>query len=389
MLDTSKDARVQFIHHEVNSIKKQLENLESTLVTFYDTPENAFKKLLSKHTIAEVFANKDYEPYVLDRDRKIRQLLEKHSIRFHLLKDQVIFEGQEVLKQDGTPFKVFTPYKRAWLSLLTGNTYKYSDSSTPSHGFVKTDPKPMISLESMGFERFPYNYPERTADTNVISNYDKFRDYPAMKGTTKLGLHLRFGTVSIRNMVNLAVKENETWLNELIWREFYSSILQHFPHVVTRAFNPKYDRIPWLNDENSFKKWCEGKTGYPIVDAGMRQLNETGYMHNRVRMITASFLTKHLLIDWKWGEAYFAARLLDYELASNNGGWQWAAGTGTDAQPYFRVFNPESQAEKFDPEEKYIRQWVHEYGTSDYPKPMVDHKFARNRAIDTYKKAVS
>ncbi len=388
-LENPKDARVQFIHNEIFDIKAQLEMHESSMHVFYGKPEQVFIKLLSDYKIAEVFANKDYEPYALERDQRVRKMLEDNGVRMHLSKDHVIFDGSEVVKRDGTPFRVFTPYKRAWLSQLNGGLKQLDTATVSFEKFLKIAPKPMISLSDMGFEKFEFKYPARSVDNEVISKYDKTRDFPAKNGTSRLGLHLRFGTISIREMVAVAIKTNDTWQNELIWREFYSSILQHFPHVVQRAFNSKYDRIPWINNEHDFLKWCEGKTGYPIVDAGMRELNETGYMHNRVRMITASFLTKHLLIDWRWGEAYFAAKLLDFELASNNGGWQWAAGTGTDAQPYFRVFNPDSQTEKFDHEKKYIRKWVPEYGTSAYPKPMIDHKAARLRAIETYKRALA
>ena len=253
--------------------------------------------------------------------------------------------------------------------------------------FLQLDPLPSMSLNELRFESSNISFPSSRPNLEVISNYHKKRDFPGINSTTRLGVHFRFGTVSIRALTELAIKSSEVWLNELIWRDFYSAVLQHFPYVVDQEFNKKYRVIPWKNDENDFSKWCEGKTGYPIVDAGMRELNQTGFMHNRVRMIVASFLTKHLLIDWRWGEAYFAAKLLDFELASNNGGWQWAAGTGTDAQPYFRVFNPASQMEKFDKNHSYVKRWIPELGTAAYPNPVVDHKMARNRAIEVFKKA--
>jgi len=387
-LENKKDARIEFIHQEILQIKKKLEKHNSSLAIFHDTPKNVFKHIHDKYDIKHVFANKDYEPFALQRDQEIKEFLSDQNIDLHLFKDHIIFEGKEVLKQDGTPYKVFTPFKKLWLNKFTEANLRNTDPIDFDQ-FIKQDPLPEKSLSDLGFENSEIKIPPKEPSLEIIDQYDQKRDFPAINGTTRLGIHLRFGTVSIRKMVKLANKNNQTWLNELIWREFYSAILQHFPHVTKEAFNKKYDKIPWRNDEAEFKKWCEGKTGFPIVDAGMRQLNQIGYMHNRVRMITASFLTKHLLIDWRWGEAYFANKLLDYELASNNGGWQWAAGTGTDAQPYFRVFNPESQTKKFDPKLDYIKEWVPEINSRSYPEPMVNHKQARLRAIETYKRAIS
>jgi deoxyribodipyrimidine photo-lyase len=388
-LESVKDARVEFIHREISRIKSTLEKHGSTLQIYHDTPDNVFRKLLSQYRIDAVFANRDYEPYALERDKNIRDLLADHHIRFHTFKDHLIFEDKEILKQDGTPFKVFTPYKKVWLQHFEAQLPNVDASDIRFENFVKTDPSSAPSLDMLGFEATGLPFPSNDIDLELIQKYDQQRDYPAKNGTTRLGVHLRFGTVSIRKLAILAKKHNETWLSELIWREFYSSVLQHFPYVISSAFNRKYENIQWRNNEEEFQKWCRGVTGFPIVDAGMRELNQTGYMHNRVRMITASFLTKHLLIDWRWGEMYFAHKLLDFELASNNGGWQWAAGTGTDAQPYFRVFNPESQTEKFDPKYEYIKKWIPEFGTNAYPHPIVDHKLARLRAIETYKKAIS
>ncbi len=387
-LEEKKDARVEFIHQEILQIKHKLEQHNSSLAIFHDTPKNVFKNLHDQYDIKKVFANKDYEPYAIQRDKEIQKFLSDQKIDLHLFKDHIIFEGKEILKQDGTPYKVFTPFKKLWLNKFNEINLG-STQSIHFDRFLKIDPLKEISLDDLGFVHSEIEIPAKEPNVQIIDDYDRKRDFPAINGTTRLGIHLRFGTVSIRKMVKLAKKHNQTWLNELIWREFYSAILQHFPHVTKEAFNKKYNKIPWRNDETEFKKWCEGKTGFPIVDAGMRQLNQTGYMHNRVRMITASFLTKHLLIDWRWGEAYFANKLLDYELASNNGGWQWAAGTGTDAQPYFRVFNPESQTQKFDPKLDYIKKWVPEINSTSYPEPMVNHKQARNRAIETYKQAIS
>jgi deoxyribodipyrimidine photo-lyase len=388
-LESAKDPRVEFIHREITRIKAKLERHGSTLKLYHDTPENVFSSLLNQYKIAGVFTNKDYEPYALERDNRIKDLLAEHGISFNSFKDHLIFEGQEVLKQDGAPFKVFTPYKRVWQQHFEALPTRDVSSEIMFENFIKSEPSLAPTLEMLGFEETGLLFPSDDIDLDLIRKYDQQRDYPAKNGTSRLGVHLRFGTISIRKLAALAKKQNETWLNELIWREFYSSVLQHFPYVISTAFNRKYENIPWRNKEEEFHKWCSGTTGFPIVDAGMRELNQSGYMHNRVRMITASFLTKHLLIDWRWGELYFAHKLLDFELASNNGSWQWVAGTGTDAQPYFRVFNPESQTEKFDPKYEYIKKWVPEFGTSAYPPPMVDHKMARLRAIETYKKAIS
>lgn len=387
-LESNSDARVQFIFEEIRKIKVVLEEYESTLLVFYDTPENVFIQLQKEFDIRAVFANRDYEPKTIERDKLISDLLSKNNVKLHLFKDHVIFEGKELVKQDGTPYKVFTPFKKLWLEKYE-NLQIRVDHHLVSEKFYRTRPAPLHDLSSMGFEKSNFRIPNKEVNLEKIKNYDQTRDFPGIEGTSRLGIHLRFGTLSIRKMAQIAHRHNKTWLNELIWREFYSAILQHFPKVTTEAFNRKYNYIPWRNDEKEFISWCKGRTGYPLVDAGMRELNQTGYMHNRVRMVVASFLTKHLLIDWRWGEAYFANKLLDFELASNNGGWQWAAGTGTDAQPYFRVFNPHSQAQKFDPDLKYIKKWVPEIETLSYPQPIVDHKQARLRAIETYRAAIS
>ena len=388
-LNEKTDARIQFILDQVVSLKERLEEDESTLEIFHGQPDEVFKKLIEGYNIKEVYANKDYEPSAISRDRMIIDLLQAKRIPFYHFKDQVVFEGSEILKQDGTPFKVFSAFKRVWMQKLEISKEWEKTTKVDFNNFLKTKPAKNFDLKDLGFQPSSIEIPGKVVSDQLIKNYDKTRDFPALNGTSRLGIHLRFGTISIRRKVAEAKQLNPTFLNELIWREFYSAILQHFPHVVDRAFNKKYDLIPWKNDPAQFELWCKGKTGFPIVDAGMRELNQSGYMHNRVRMIVASFLTKHLLIDWRWGEAYFAAKLLDYELASNNGGWQWAAGTGTDAQPYFRVFNPESQAQKFDQNKEYIKKWVPELETSSYPAPMVDHKSARQRAIETYKTFVS
>jgi deoxyribodipyrimidine photo-lyase len=317
-----------------------------------------------------------------------KKILEEKGAAFKTYKDQVIFEKEEVMKDDGKPYTIFTPYSRKWKSKLEDSTLKSYSIEKHFDSFKKTAPLPLPSLLDIGFQETDFSFPERLVKQSIVEQYDKQRNFPAIAGTTKLSVHLRFGTVSIRKLAQVALKKNETWLNELIWRDFYHQILWHFPHVQTKAFKPAYDKIEWRNNEKEFAAWCEGKTGYPIVDAGMRELNATGFMHNRVRMITASFLTKHLLIDWRWGEAYFAKKLLDFDLAANNGGWQWAASSGCDAAPYFRVFNPQLQTEKFDPKLEYIKKWVAEFGTEKYPKPIVEHKLARERVLKVYKEAL-
>ncbi len=382
------DARVQFIYNRLIVIDEGIRKKGGALLVKYGRPEEVFKELVKNYNISAVFTNRDYEPYAIQRDQKLRQLLVNAGIPFYDFKDQVIFEKDEVVKQDGGPYTVYTPYSRRWLEMFGQTDIKTFPSEGKAGRYVKPDSDKMPGLEEIGFKEQEITVPEFDISADLIKNYAKTRDLPAVDGTSRIGPHLRFGTVSIRKVVQKAADYEPTYLKELIWREFFMQILYHFPKVVDHNFKSAYDNIPWNNDEKQFKQWCDGKTGYPMVDAGMRQLNETGYMHNRVRMVTASFLCKHLLIDWRWGEAYFAEKLLDYELSSNNGNWQWAAGTGCDAAPYFRVFNPASQQEKFDPDMKYIKRWVPEFGSEQYPKPIVDHKMARERAINSYKKAL-
>ncbi|MCB0546414.1 MAG: deoxyribodipyrimidine photo-lyase [Phaeodactylibacter sp.] len=400
-LEDKKDARVEFIHDTIQEMQGELKSLDSSMVVQYGSPIEVWKALLETYDIGAVYTNRDYEPYAIKRDDEVSKLLEEMGVPMHVFKDHVVFEKGEVLKSDGDPYTVFTPYSRKWKEKLESRMEKWpgeaGEAGSISYflkpyptedyfgNFLPLQEQPVPALGEMGFENTDIDIPSKTVSRGLIRNYDKTRNIPGIDGTSRLGIHFRFGTISIREKAWRARQLNETFLNELIWRDFYAMILAHFPHVVERSFREKYDYIQWRNNEEEFKKWCEGKTGYPIVDAGMRQLNQTGYMHNRVRMITASFLTKHLLIDWRWGEAYFAKKLLDYDLASNNGGWQWASGSGTDAAPYFRIFNPYSQQEKFDKDLKYVKEWVPEYGTSAYPKPIVDHKMARERCLETYK----
>lgn len=384
-LDNPHDARVGFIHDAILSLQDSLTELGSSLLVLIGDPVKIFEKL-NPHT---VYTNHDYERYAIGRDEKVRAILDAKGINLFTYKDQVIFEKKEIVKDNDEPYTIFTPYSRKWRAMLNDFYYRPYPTERYRKNFLKTKPLPIPTLAEIGFQPSTIDFPERAIRVSIIKKYDETRDIPSLKGTTRLSVHLRFGTVSVRKLIGIAKKNNDTWLKELIWRDFYAMILFNFPHVEKGSFKPAFDRIQWRNNEAEFERWCNGTTGYPIVDAGMRELNATGFMHNRVRMITASFLTKHLLIDWRWGEAYFAKQLLDYDLASNNGGWQWAAGTGCDASPYFRVFSPPLQTEKFDPDLKYIRHWIRELDDlSKYPLPVVDHKFARDRAIKTYRKAL-
>ncbi|MDX2305044.1 MAG: deoxyribodipyrimidine photo-lyase [Microscillaceae bacterium] len=392
-LEDRADRRVEFIHHAIQELKTQLRAWDSDIRVEYGKPLEIFKKLTEEFPVAAVYTNHDYEPYALQRDKEVSEFLHAQSIPFHSYKDQCIFEKKEVLSGQNTVYTVFTPYSRKWKDKLNDfyiksyPTEKYfANLLKKGHSALSLE---LISLEAMNFKALGEPFPDKELRDEIIQNYAEKRNFPAIQGTTRLSVHLRFGTVSIRKLVQKALPLNENWLNELIWRDFYMMILSQFPHVADRSFKPDYDRIPWRNDPEGFAAWCQGRTGYPIVDAGMRELNATGFMHNRVRMITASFLTKHLLIDWRWGEAYFAKKLLDFDLSANNGGWQWAASSGCDAAPYFRIFNPTAQTEKFDPKLQYIKHWIPELNQFSYPKPIVEHKFARERALKTYKEALN
>ncbi|APU70283.1 cryptochrome/photolyase family protein [Christiangramia flava] len=385
------DARVSFIFERLQSMRNTLqEEHGSSVAMYHGTPEKIFKQLLKEHAVQKVFTNRDYEPYAKERDEKIRKILEKEAVEFCDFKDQVIFEKDEITKQDGDPYVVYTPYKNTWISKFNNTDLEFHYTSRYTNNYIQNSRLPNLTLADIGFKKSSIEVPDYQVTPGLVKDYEKTRNFPAKEGTSRLGPHLRFGTVSVRQMVREANKQrNKTFLEELVWREFFMQILFHYPETVTDAFRKKYDSINWRNNKKEFEKWKKGETGYPIVDAGMRQLNQTGYMHNRIRMVVGSFLCKHLLIDWRWGEAYFAEKLLDYEMSSNVGNWQWVAGSGVDAAPYFRIFNPESQVEKFDKDKAYIKEWVKEYGTDDYPEPMVVHKEARERALETYKKAVS
>lgn len=378
------DPRISFIYSKLYELNNQLRPFSSGIKILKNTPVEAFRQLLDSFQIKAVFANNDYEPYAIHRDLQVSKLLNEYQIPFNLYKDQVIFEKHEIVKADGSPYIVFTPYKNKWLENF-GKHVISTNHMVEWSSFAKNDEK-FPSLEQLGFE--PSSISVKPFNITEIYNYAQLRDTPGADATSYLGPHLRFGTISIRQIFSKLTSIHQVFANELIWREFFMQILFHFPHEVEHNFKPAYDGIKWQNNSRDFERWCNGTTGYALVDAGMRQLNATGYMHNRVRMVTASFLCKHLLIDWRWGEAYFAQKLLDFELASNIGNWQWAAGTGCDAAPYFRVFNPVEQQKKFDKDFRYILKWVPEFRTSNYPQPMVDHKIARQRAIQVYKEGI-
>lgn len=388
-LDNKEDKRVTFIYQTLEAMQKEFRQLGSDFFVAYDKPIDVWKNLIQKYNIAEVYTNHDYEPYAIQRDKEIETFLKKHNIPFKTYKDQVIFEKKEILTGQNTIYTIFTPYSKTWREKCND----FYLSSYPNKKYFKNllsfEAHKLPSYKEIGFVETDHDFPSETVKDKLIEDYEETRNYPALHGTSRLGIHLRFGTVSIRALARKALQKSDTWLSELIWRDFYHQILWNFPHVGKgQAFKPAYDNIQWRNNEKEFELWCQGKTGYPLVDAGMHELNETGFMHNRVRMVVASFLAKHLLIDWRWGEAYFAEKLLDYDLAANNGGWQWSAGSGNDAAPYFRVFNPTAQAEKFDKKGEYIKKWVPELNSMHYPEPIVDHKFARERCLKAYKKAL-
>ncbi len=386
----SGDARVSFIQHSLGLINSELEKFETAIQVLTGDITSVFSHLLEKYNIHTVYINHDYEPYALERDAMVQQMLKAKGVNSVTLKDQVIFEKDEVVKPSGEPYTVFTPYSRKWLQKFRESTDRIQvyNSEDYLHNFAKCLPVQTPELTVNEDLQAQHSFKLFDINKGDLKDYDKTRDYPSLDSTSRASMHLRFGTVSIRQLVAKAAVTNTTWLNEFIWREFFMQILWHFPYVVNEPFRPKYRFINWINDDKNFNAWCNGLTGYPLVDAGMRELNTTGFMHNRIRMITASFLVKHLLISWQWGEAYFAAKLLDFELSSNNGNWQWAAGTGCDAAPYFRIFNPLTQAERFDPENIYIKKWVPEYGTPAYTKPVVDHNYARVRCLEAYKTAI-
>ena len=389
-LEDKKDRRVEFIHTALALMQKQLMPLGTSLQVFYEFPGKVFSDLFEKYEIKNIFTNHDYEPYALERDASIEKLGKKYGVPLQTFKDHVIFEKDEINKEDGKPYTIFTPYANKWKNKLTDHQLKPYPTEKYFNNFLQQEITEIPSLNRIGFQKTDQPFPAKQPSDQVIRQYTERRNFPAFEnGTSKVGVHLRFGTISIRQLALQAKELNTTYLNELIWRDFYQMILWHFPQVGKgKSFKPVYEMIEWRNKEDEFTKWCDGMTGYPIVDAGMRELNKTGFMHNRVRMITASFLIKHLLIDWRWGEAYFANKLLDFDLASNNGGWQWASSSGCDAAPYFRIFNPSLQTEKFDKNHLYIKKWVPEYQELSYPRPIVVHELARKRVLEVYSKAL-
>lgn len=386
-LSDKEDRRLTFIHQELLKLNLELSKRGTSILVLHDKVASVFKLLLKKYHVKAVYINHDYEPDAISRDEEVRKYLSENGIELHTFKDQVIFEKSDIMKSDGTPYTVFTPYAKRWKEKYSKTEIIEYPSQDHLSGCLKIENQAIPFLEDIGFKNTTLDFSEINISEKLIKNYTETRNIPSLQGTSQVSPYLRFGTISVRQLVKLAIKWNDTWLNELIWREFFMMILFHFPYVVQGSFKKKYDRIQWRNNEAEFKAWCRGETGYPIIDAGMRQLNESGLMHNRIRMITAGFLCKHLLIDWRWGEAYFAQKLLDYELSSNNGNWQWAAGSGCDAAPYFRIFNPISQTLKFDPKHVYIKNWIKDF-RPDYIHPIVDHDFARNRALETYKRCL-
>lgn len=385
------DARVSFIYDTLQEMRNTIQKkYDSSIGIYFGEPKDIFFELINKFNVDSVFTNTDYEPYAKQRDEEINKFFAKKGVEFFMFKDQVIFEKNEIVKKDGNPYVVYTPYKNTWKENFDIDKLKIHYTSDYLSNLYKNSRLPNVSLKDIGFKTSQQKIHDYNVNPTLIENYEETRDFPAKDGTSRLGPYLRFGLVSIRKMIKKAIaQENEVFWSELIWREFFMQILWHFPNTTKKSFKSKYDRIEWRNNENEFKAWCEGKTGYPLVDAGMRELNATGYMHNRVRMLVGSFLCKHLLIDWRWGEAYFAEKLHDYEMASNVGNWQWVSGSGVDAAPYFRIFNPTTQIKKFDKELKYIKKWVPEHEELTYVKPIVEHKFARERCLKVYKKALN
>ena len=387
LLENKSDKRVDFIVQTLQTLNSFLKSKNKGIKIFKGKPLEIYKKLTENYEIEAVYCNEDYEPYAIKRDQEIADFLNSKNIAFHQFKDQVIFHKDEIVKADKKPYTVYTPYSKLWLNEFQKIDLQGFPSEKKLDNLLDI-PFEELKIEDIGFQKTDLAFEVPEADLHIIKTYEETRNFPAVKGTTQLGVHLRFGTISVRKLAKIAKENNLTFLKELIWREFFMQILYHFPKVVNHSFKSKYDAIPWENNPEFLEKWKAGKTGFPIVDAGMRELNATGFMHNRVRMITASFLIKHLLTDWRIGEAYFAEKLMDYDLSANNGNWQWCASSGCDAAPYFRIFNPDEQQKKFDPDFKYIKKWIPEFGTKYYPKPIVEHKKAREKVLKVYKEAL-
>ena len=385
---SEEDRRVCLLYDRLEALNKDLSLINKKIQILYGKPVDVFTDLLKTHDIDAVYINTDYEPYATDRDEKISKIAQKNNTSFESLKDQVIFEKDEILSDTGNPYVVYSPYMRKWVSKFRISlTAKYDSESLLDNLSTISDVDELTSLEQMGFKHVNYNLKEPDLSVESLKNYEDSRNFPYQEGTINLSVHLRFGFLSVRELAKVAYQYSETLLKELIWRSFFCQILWRHPHVVNSCFKTKFENLDWSQDHHLFLKWKRGVTGYPIVDAGMRELFETGYMHNRVRMVTASFLVKNLGIDWRLGEAYFASMLMDYDLASNNGNWQWVAGTGCDSAPYFRVFNPVSQQEKFDGNFEYCRKWLPEMDENGkyVVEKVVDVKRSRLEAIARYK----
>ena len=383
------DHRLNYINNILDGLNKKLSKNKKKIYIYKGDPIEIISKLIIKLKIKEIYLNKDYEPYARDRDDKIEKLCVANNVSYNSFKDHVIFEEDQIVKKDGTPYVVYTPYSRKWIEKFQSNQVDSYPSELNLDGLLDSDKIREVNY-LMDFEKNIINPKTYKLDKDLIDKYEETRNYPALDSTSRIGVNLRFGTVSTRKIVKTSSeRSNNTFLKELIWREFFIQILWHFPHTTEKPFKEKYERIEWRYNMDDFKLWCDGKTGYPIVDAGMNQLNKTGFMHNRLRMVVGSFLCKHLLIDWRLGEKYFADKLFDYEQASNVGNWQWVAGCGVDAAPYFRIFNPEEQQKKFDKELQFIKKWIPNYNKDNYINKIVNHKFARERCLNTYKKALN
>ena len=383
------DHRLNYINNVLDDLNKRLSENKKKIYTYKGDPIDIISKLIIKLKIKEIYLNKDYEPYARDRDDKIEKLCMANNVSYNSFKDHVIFEEDQIVKKDGTPYVVYTPYSKKWIEKFQSNQVDSYPSELNLDGLVDSDKIREVNY-LMNIEKNIINPKTYNLNKDLIDKYEETRNFPALDSTSRIGVNLRFGTVSTRKIVKTSSERpNNTFLKELIWREFFIQILWHFPHTTEKSFKDKYERIEWRNNMDDFKLWCDGKTGYPIVDAGMNQLNKTGFMHNRLRMVVGSFLCKHLLIDWRLGEKYFADKLFDYEQASNVGNWQWVAGCGVDAAPYFRIFNPEQQQKKFDKELQFIKKWIPNYDKDNYIDKIVDHKFARERCLNTYKKALN
>ncbi|TGE15405.1 cryptochrome/photolyase family protein [Hymenobacter elongatus] len=391
-LPSRRDARVTFIYDEVERLGRQTEQAGGTFLAFYGRPLEVFAQLVQHYEVAGVYTNEDYEPYAAVRDAAIAELIKPAGTEFRVFKDQVIFAKNEILSKSGTPPRVFGAYSKTWLAALRDEhlvPYPSTEHFVESNLMPLAEAAPRPTLEQMGFERYEQFVPAAELPAAaLVSNYHNTRDKPGLvNSSTRRSVHLRFGTLSVRELMQQAKELNPKLLNELIWRDFFMMILWHYPFTATESYDPRLRLVPYRNNEDEFRAWCEGRTGYPLVDAGMRELNQTGYMPNRARIAAAGFLVKHLLIDWRWGDRYFADKLLDYDMSQNVGNWQWMAGTGAVAAPWFRVYSPQSQQEQYDTTFDYVRQWIPEFGTRDYPTPIVEHKFARERAIATFRAA--